>query len=353
MEARILLLRPFWESAITAEYIRRVHGYTRYFGRLVAIRNGDEPLHVRLDPTLNPWRSRGALAGWLYDRLNPSLNVEFLSATDETWQAKVIEQIGLARAVILHLAPRQTPDTQAFPDIRVERRFVPIQKPEDFDEAVRTDVHEAGTGQGLLRELDYCRQAGALAKTIVLVPDHFMPRIQAALSVVNMGHGIDAFELVDGGVRTFLPKVSTLDHALANLQQVWSVIPYRRFGGPVFGGRLLRALNDVFAAPPAQSAPPCVGIPPEPIPLPPDGKLKHIRFTPVERLTKIPVGRLVELSFEEVAQIQPEWAADPNCPSCGSGPERIFWYQKEASPDLTPGATIVMLCQYCGYKDWR
>ena len=94
------------------------------------------------------------------------------------------------------------------------------------------------------------------------------------------------------------------------------------------------------------------GIPAEPVALPPDDRLKRIRFTPIERMTKIPVGTIVELSYEEVQKISAYRAAHPNCPACGRPPTDIFWYKHGLEPDIQPDAEVQMMCQYCGLRDW-
>jgi hypothetical protein len=71
-----------------------------------------------------------------------------------------------------------------------------------------------------------------------------------------------------------------------------------------------------------------VGVPEEPVALPPDNNLKQLRFTPVQRLTKIPAGEITELSFDEVLEMFPEVASEEiACPQCGRGTEAMFWYQ--------------------------
>jgi hypothetical protein len=95
-----------------------------------------------------------------------------------------------------------------------------------------------------------------------------------------------------------------------------------------------------------------VGIPSEPIPLPPDGKLKRIRFTPVESLSKPPRHEIVEVSFDEVKKMHPDLAEDHfRCQSCGRSAESIFFFQFGLEPKLSKGAMIYMKCQYCGYYE--
>lgn len=348
---RILLLRPFWDANITADFIREIHAYTRYFGRLVAIRNGQEPLLLRLDPADNPWSDKyGAVAGWLYNRFNPALNVELISATDETWQSRVIEQIGIADLIILHLAPRLDPDQRSFTSVDKPTRVISqadILNPAEL----LSDTREAGTGQGLLRELDYCHQSNALGKTVVLVPRTFQSQLTQARQKAGIGHGLLAYKQLDNDQMSVLPTISMADQALRHLDKVAALIYYERIGSPVFGGRFLRTINEYFQAMPLKGIGQSLltGIPLEPIHLPPDDQLKHIRFTPIERLTKIPRGTIVELSFEEVRQLYPKAGT---CPSCGSEPKHIFWYQHGLEPKLEAGSDVYLMCQYCGQKDW-
>ena len=138
------------------------------------------------------------------------------------------------------------------------------------------------------------------------------------------------------------------------LQKVKHVIPYRNFGGPHFNTRLNTALIDILDSHHSCIHPDLVilNVPTEPVSLRPDGKLKHIRFTPIISLTRIPPGEITELSFDEVKRLHPELEADNiKCPGCDNGLSFMFWYKYGLDLDIE-NSSIYMVCQYCGHDDY-
>jgi len=90
-----------------------------------------------------------------------------------------------------------------------------------------------------------------------------------------------------------------------------------------------------------------------PVVLPPDGELKHLRFTPVIFLCCIPKGQIVELSLDEVKQLYPKVAGKPlKCPRCGAKPVFLFWYQYGLTPNFSKEAAVYMRCQSCGDDEY-
>src|SRR5450755_477056 len=347
MEKAILFLRPFWDADTTAQQLKIIYRITRRYGKLIAIRNSAEQTVLRLTGNEAHQISHNTFFGKLYSFINPPLNLELIAATDDTWQEHAIEQIHKVDVVIVHLAPRKGPNFQDFPKLQPNPALM-----KDLDFA-HDPVYETGTGQGLLRELDYCKQVNALDKVIVLIPISFYPRVQEALAALEKTKVGQWFRHSQSGFLGLTPKLSALDQALAVLSEVRFVIPYRMFGGPMFNYHLHQALISCLVplqrlhdwTPLSQTT---VGIPSDPVALPPDGRLKRIRFTRIQSLTKIPAGEIVELSLDEVKTINSDVEQEPlQCPSCGRGAKYMFWYQYGLEPNLSLRIGAFMRCQYC------
>jgi hypothetical protein len=351
MKPTILFLRPFWDPDITAEQLKVIYRSTKPLGRLIAIRNSTEYTRLRLASDENPWARYGTFLGKLYDFINPPLDIKLIEATDETWQRRAIEQIRSVDAVIVHLAPRKGPDYREFTKMQPSPQV-------QLGDSLYELVDETGTGQGLLRELEYCKRVNALDKVIVLIPESFYPRVLEALRILEMSKGGTFFRKTRGGRLVLTPRLSALDDALTVLKEVPFVVPYHKFGGLAFNFHLRRALLSRIASSQqthtTASFPEFpVDIPSGPVALPPDGKLKHIRFSPIQSLVKIPAGEIVELSFDEVKGLYPELAHEPlECPRCHRKSDTMFWYQYGLEPNLSKDTGIYMSCQYCGHDDY-
>jgi len=349
-ERAILFLRPFWEDTdATVAHLKAIHNSTKSFGKLVAFQNGPERENLRLLGDRNPWAKYGSIWEKIYDYINPSLNLQLIQAPRETWQEQIIKQIQIADVVIVHLAPKEGPNVRKFDAMR------PSQTPSP-DYFGHNPVHEVGTGYGLLRELDYCRRANALEKVIVLIPNSFFPRVLDALKILKMTQTGQYFRKTKEGLVALTSKLSARDHALAILGKTHSIISYRHFGGAIFNFYVQQALKSLIQQSHPQhlsSLAMAINIPPKPVALPPDGKLKRIRFTPIKRLTKLPRGKIVELSLDEVKLIFPDVASEPlECPNCHEGPQFMFWYQYGLEPNFSREPSVYMRCQYCGHDDY-
>ena len=92
-----------------------------------------------------------------------------------------------------------------------------------------------------------------------------------------------------------------------------------------------------------------IGIPHEPIPLPPDGALKWLRFTPVESLTVLPRHEIVEISREEARALYPDVPQERfECLMCHEQPDGILFFQYGLVPTFTKGTMAYLKCQSCG-----
>lgn len=322
------------------------------------IQNGQEDTFLEAGGGSGDQVRKGILSKLFNFVRPPTDDVTLIQCSGQTWRRIVIEQIGRADAVIVNLAPHNKATLASLHGIKYDLalRQLPSEVIEDYP------IHEAGTGQGLLHELDYCKRAKALHKTIALIPTSFYPRVLEsvkALAIGNMFPGRWLLHHKGPGLAQAIPRFSELDYSLLQLKETHSVVRYRHFGGPVFNVQVRRALlscveprqNSRVSTPDLPSEI-YIGIPSEPIPLPPDGKLKRIRFTPVECLTKPPRHEVVEMSVDEVKKMHPSHAEEHfRCRSCSRGAESIFFFQFGLDPDLSTGAMIYMKCQYCGYYE--
>ena len=358
MKYTFLFLRPFDVPSGTAKQLGQLCRAIRSIGRLTAIQNREEDTILRSDGGRGD-QVHNSMLSKLSNFLHPPTDgVILIHCSSQTWRRIVIEQIGRADAVIVNLAPRNKTILANLPGIKHD--LPPKQLPSEVIED--HPIHETGTGQGLLQELDYCKQANALHKTIALIPAGFYPRVIESVKALAMGNlfpGRWLLKDTGSGLVQAIPRFSELDYSLLHLKEAHSVIRYRRFGGPMFNVQVRRALwscvepkQKARASTPDLPSEIYVGIPSEPIPLPPDGKLKRVRFTPVESLTKPPRHEVVEVSFDEVKKMHPGRAEKHfRCQSCGRGAESIFFFQFGLEPDLSTGAMIYMKCQYCGYYE--
>lgn len=345
----ILFLRPFWDPDLTAEQVRVLVRIVAGFGQLVVIRNGTETIQAG-----NRERGLRRWANLLLVRVRGDVRSEdpiLIEATEDTWHEHAIAQIRLASAILLHLAPRSGPTTATFPPIR------PTQNPQqEIGDFANNPIHETGTGQGLLRELDFCKQAEALSRTVVLVPSTFYPRIQEAIDVMRKYPGGELFARTDHGLVPLTARLSAADVALTSLSEVSRIVSYTSFGGFGFTYRVRRALDACTAvqlqhASATSDSHVAKGIPSEAVPLPPDGEPKRIRFTPIQRLTRLPRGQITEVSLEEVGQVHGALEG-VNCPKCGKGSAAMFWYQYGLHAQISPDDGVFMRCQYCGHDDY-
>jgi tetratricopeptide (TPR) repeat protein len=333
--ARVLFLRPFWDSDVTAEQLETLAGSLHEIAFLVALRNGRE----------------GRRRWWWPNRSRERIlldHVRLVSSSRRRWQGDVLNEIVQCDAVVLHLAAKE-----------LERVLPPITTSSfirDFGKLFVSDpVHESGVGHGLLRELTYCRQASVLDRTIVVVPAAFRARVAEILEVLS--HTTDGLRLYlvnEQGLVPTLPRMIAADRGLAVLQHVHAVIAYDQFGDRVFNealrGELVACLSTPATPGPRRLL---IGIPDRPIALPPDWVLKWIRFTRLELLTQIPPMEIVELSVREVRRCRPEALAYFQvCRGCGHGRGTMFFYQHGLTPNLKRGASVRMDCQYCGFRDY-
>jgi hypothetical protein len=347
MPYRILFLRPFWDSELTANYLQIVHRVTRHYGKLVAIKNKDEDSHLRLSKNGNAWAKYGKIGAWVYDRVNPALNAELISATDGTWQEIVIAQMQLADAIIV-LVGLDSPNQ----DLASLDSLIPNISPSPEIDFSLNPIRQFTYRIGVLRELDYCQQTNSFGKVIALIPDELLPRIEKALDIIQMTHHGQFLRRTPKGFVPLSGRIRGTDFALIGLRSAHFIIPYSHFGGALFAIRLFDALRATLGnSNPSEYI--HVNTPNNPVALPPDGKLKLIRFTPIQNLTKIPSGEIVELSYEEVQVIKPGISREEFvCPSCGNGPEKMFLFQYGLEPNLEQSSSIFMYCQYCRHEDY-
>lgn len=349
---KILFLRPFWDSGVTIVQLKALARSVRGIASLVALQNGSEASAIRVRGDPNPWARFGTLAARAYEIVDPPLDVSFVASTDDDWQRDAIQQITDADAIILHLAPG---DLSSDMTAGIEPgRWIET----DFGYR-RNLVREAGVGHGVLRELHYCSQASALSRTIVLIPEAFQLRLAEVLpTLFHIKPGMEVYLLLHG--RGSLPmhmQMSAMDQSLVHLPNVHAILPYKRFGDGAFMLQLRLQLLSYFSSSRRTAAAPTSsflsGIPSGPICLPPDGELKWIRFTRLEKLTKIPPMQIVELSLEEVRQCNPAAAESLTpCKRCGRGSEVMFFFQRGLTANLEPGAGVLVDCQYCGYRNF-
>jgi hypothetical protein len=347
---KTLLLRPFWDPGVTATYLNALSKTIRRFGQIVVIKNKDEDQKLGIEDEENPLYREKSIVRKIKYLFSPRPNIEFIVATNDTWQKTVIKQIQSVDVVLVHLAPRASPVQTDFDD------FAPSTTPrQSDDELLRELIHETGTGQGLLRELDYCRLANSLSKVIVLTPAHFYTRLQKALEIIEKySHGTYWRKTASGPV-ALSPRLSALDQSLSVLYDAQFIIPYHTFDDRLFRLRLKSAMLQLsYGSKPIHSTSNVpVGVPNTPINLPPDDKKKLIRFSKIESLVKIPRGEIVELSFAEVVKIYPEIENENVlCPRCQRGESFMFWYQYGLEPILTKDKGTYMRCQYCGHHDY-
>lgn len=352
---QLLFLRPFWDARTTAEQVRTIYLATKDLAHLVVIRNGTERTHLRLRGDENAWLRYGTAVAKLCDWASPPLDLTLMSASDENWQAIVVEQIRIADAIIINLAPRKHPDFKDFTDIS------PNREPQDRLNFAHNPVHEAGTGRGLLRELEYCQRVGALGKVVALIPYEFYPRVQLAMRLAQLPPGAaDTFLLRDRHLIAEIPRLSALDQSISALADVNALIIYQKLHGWRFKTCLRNVVRQCLrsSSPSSGTNEPIptsslFGIPSEPIQLPPDNEPKRIRFTPIETLTNIPLGKIVEVSLDEVGKMHPD-VVDPSykCPGCGGNAENIFWFQYGLEADTSIGEVVFQKCQYCGHRDY-
>jgi len=344
---KILFLRPFWDNIdVSVAHIKATLKAVKGFGSLIVFQNGRERERLRIIGDINPWRKYGALLEKVYDILYPQNNLILIQAPKESWQEEIIKQIQDADIVIVHLAPKGGINTE-FDEIRPNQTPTPL-----FDYGINP-VHESGTGYGLLRELDYCKQANSLNKVIVLIPNIFYPRILEILRILKTTQAGQFYRNTKDGFVSLTPKLSARDQSLGILENVNSIIPYQSFGGTIFNFHIRQALLSFPQLPQHQQSNLIINIPSNPVKLPPDDCLKNIRYTPIKRLTKIPNGEIVELSFGEVKQIYPDLENEPlECPSCHSDSKFMFWYKYGLEPKLTTEHGVYMRCQYCGHDDY-
>lgn len=348
----ILFLRPFWKTNTTVTQLRAMARTVRGIGALVTLRNSRQNTRIRLTSDVNPWSRYGSLMEKFYNVVNPALDLRLIASTDDDWQKDAIREIIRCKAVILHIAPHEGQN---------HRDFMPIKPGRILEKTfnrLRNPVHESGIGHGLLRELEYCRQVSALAKTIVVVQAEFYSRVCEVVSALDDIHnGIQHYMVLDEGLLPLQPRISAVDQALTALRDVHAIVPYKWFSGRAFNiqlrSELLTCLSLSGRTSPEQEGKVLSGIPSGPIALPPDGELKWIRFSRLESLTKIPPLEIVELSIDEVKKCNPDLLAYYKvCKGCGRGPEVMFFYQRGRTPRLEPGVSVHMDCQYCGFRDY-
>jgi hypothetical protein len=154
-----------------------------------------------------------------------------IKATEEAWQERCIEQIRIADVIIVHLAPKESPDHQ---ETTENDQWIP--PPEVY--YGHNCFPKVGTGCGLLCELDYCKQENALQKTIVLIPKSFLHRVFGGIEILDQWD-----RKRDAGLGTLTPKLSELDQALAVLHDVKFIIPYDNFSDRLFSSRLHQELS--------------------------------------------------------------------------------------------------------------
>jgi hypothetical protein len=314
------------------------------------IKNKDEDQKLGMEDEENPLYREKSIVRKIKYLFSPPPNIEFIVATDDTWQKTVIKQIQSADVVLVHLAPRASPVHADFDD------FAPSTTPRQYDDELLHElIHETGTGQGLLRELDYCRLANSLSKVIVLIPAHFYTRVQNALEIIEKySHGT-YWRKSASGLVALSPRLSALDQSLSVLHHTRFIIPYHTFGDRLFRSRLKNAMRQFSyeSKPILSTSNVPVGVPNTVINLPPDGKKKLIRFSKIESLVKVPRGEIVELSFAEVVEIYPEIENENIiCPRCQRNKSFMFWYQYGLEPILTKDKGTYMRCQYCGHDDY-
>lgn len=331
----ILFLRPFWDSDTTAAQLGALASALHDVKSIVALRNGRE----------------GNRRWWLLAGSQKTVlpnNVRLVPSSRRRWQKDAIHEILNCDVVVVHLAPKD-----------LKRSPLPIPSVDRFvrdprGPYVTEPIHESGIGEGLLRELAYCRQTSFLDRTVVVLPAAFEDRVSQMLEILHHTPIGSRFYLLnhEDGSESALPRMTAADRALEALQHVHAVIPYVQFGDNAFNEALRNALASCLSTPVTPGPRPLLyGIPSGPIALPPDWTLKWIRFTRLELLIWIPPNEIVELSTFEVRLFRPgALKYFKVCHGCGRGRKTMFFYQRGLN--LTQDAPVHMDCQYCGFRDY-
>lgn len=366
-DLQILYLRPFWHPMRTAVRLRRIYSLTNQLGQLVTLQNADEEIGLRLDPNHNPLARYSKYLGRLYDYFRPVAKLRIVNATNLDWEKQVLEEIAKADVIIINLAPIDSSD--AYESLKKERLPPWVSPIEllDFETAMRkttAQISEHGTelGEGLLRELYYCKQENVLDKVIVLTTPSFYITLQEKAGKCSPIAQKTRFELAKlNGKSEPNTKITLIEEALGAFTEVFCIIQYTGYHDFQTWWYLYKALqkclaftpNTPFSFYPIGPQVP-IDIPPVPVRLPPDGELKHIRYTPIQSLPWIPRYKVVELSEEEVRKVRPDLVNDPlRCQTCGNNSEFMFFFQYGLVPEFTAKKLIYMKCQCCSRRDSR
>lgn len=375
---RVLLLRTFKDPRADIVVLTALAAALEAQDRIVLVGDG---------------QGKAAIAdGW--DRVlgaDPAFDQQvcYVQSTEESWPAAVLREICAADVIVLHLSPKDL--QEKFP--RVSRpadlqekfprdAFEASQKPagsagqERGRQALRAFEHERWrvftqtplgalpTGAGLLREIAYLDRLNKLERTIVVTDNRYYHHICQRITNATIG-AADAFT-VAGGFPS--PRLTGLEQQLRHLRHIRGVT----FSGPDesqglaehFAAALRAELVKLSRTYPTMSsdartraiADLPLGRSDSPRRLPPDGDLKVVRHTAVEKILYIPTGEIVEISLDDMGTVLSAEAVDTGCPKCGAPLSEIFFYVTGLQYQNIRAGTALReawpsgKCQRCGRK---
>jgi len=354
-ERRFLLLRTFGQIELNVREIRTVLAAVQGIGVVVLLGTEDE--RVALIHSLQT-----------SETLLPGLDdvIQFMVSGDDAWESTVAGEINKADAIIMHFKPKG----HAFPDMPIDCR--PIT---DWHDYYRAKCADPRTGKGLLAEVALCKRFNALKRTVLILDNAHVQPLHEAIrwawfkQAGSYGGNATVFSISPAGLTPTEPKLGAYDLELINLREVARVVRHRQGDFSSVKGPLRRALqmleirsmlrgcNVLFSllrglglqrTGPDRSTTLTLGIPSDPVRLPPDNELKRIRFTPVEKIVCIPMRELVEISKAEVVGSLGICGHELVCPYCGVGVDRMFFYQYGLTPKL--GEEVRVKCQECAQR---
>lgn len=329
---KILYLRAFMSPNVSAAELVEVYKAVSPIADLIVLPNLDEEKRFLAEL-----------------KLTSAEGIQFSEATNDDWQAVVSKLIYSSDLIIYYLnaSERDIPD---------------ISSPKWTEGTEYEPVSRSPFGPGLLREIEHCERLGAANKVVVLAPRRlagFLDELWKNIDLVKTKYSRSVL-WVRSGDKLLSPilNLSEVDLHLSKLRNFRRLIFVDLINSTELRICIMEELPKVGELKPNSvheiaSEPIICGIPGKPVHLPPDGKLKHLRFTPVEHINRLPPGEIVELSEFEATQILERYSAPDYCCGWCRGPkDRLFWYQDGLEPKVDKSAAVYYKCQSCGRKGW-
>ncbi|SHF78279.1 hypothetical protein SAMN05444351_0782 [Geodermatophilus nigrescens] len=275
-------------------------------------------------------------------------HIEFVAADEKSWRRHVVQALGKADCVILHLAPKG----RMWPMMRFPR-----MRGEGFDDFFSAPLMELVAGPSVLHEIGYLEQLNLLPRTILWVH-----RSHAGYLLRLMAHALPRgrgwFKRVDAThVRALTPRLSARNRQVGKLCGTHGMVLHRSRDVKKYPrrSRSLLELRDQVLLVLAKDgrikdhfhpvASDLIGRSPLPRRLPPDGQLKVIQFVNVEDLMRIPPFRISDVDPTTVLRSLSAETSALGCPSCRCPVEKIFFYTRDRESSIVRGR-----CQECeGY----